>query len=96
MRWFYFSFLLLFVVICGGFGFISHTNQGLNDLCQRLTSGQSVAEVRDLATQSGFETKMEAFIQMKIEPPFWEPLTPSCKVFFNRNQTVEYRVWQSS
>ena len=66
----------------------------LRDFCQSLPVGMAITEVREAATEKGFDPRMEPYSQMRIEPTGWHYARPSCRVFFNKDRTIEYRVFQ--
>lgn len=94
MKLFLFSLSLTLSFAIGVVGYFQTRNQELGKLCSHLNKGLEMAEVREKAREMGFEPKLEAFAQMRIESTPWHPDPPQCRVFFNSNRTLEYRVWQ--
>lgn len=98
MRWVYTSIILGVLLIAGIATDLGIQNRRLQAFCQELGPGRDVVQVRKSAQVSGFKPRMEPFSQMRIESPHWgwHLSPPSCRVFFNQERTVEYRVWQNS
>ncbi len=96
MRWFYVSIGLCLTATAAWFVYLGQETRELQVFCSRLALGATVVQVRESAQEEGFLPKMEPYAQMRIEPATWMPRPPSCRVFFNRERTIEYRVWQSS
>lgn len=96
MRWFYLALILSLTSAGGAWSWLEMERKELKKLCQTLPLGATISEVRKSARARGFEPKMDPFAQMRIEPSFWHSSPPSCRVFFNRARTVEYRLLQSS
>lgn len=70
--------------------------RAVKHFCDTLPVGWTTAQVREAAQEQGFRVRIDPFTQMRILPYFWDPSRRSCRVFFNREQTVEYRSWQES
>jgi hypothetical protein len=78
------------------FGYVQWRARELNEFCSSLPKGWTVVQVREAAQEKGFTPTMEPFAQMRIEASRWHFSAKSCRVFFNRARTVEYRIWQGS
>jgi hypothetical protein len=85
---------LLLVGAASG-GYLFQRSRELDRFCRRLPLGLSMAQVREAARDRGFESRMEPYGQMRIEPAFWPVSPPSCRVIFNAEKTVGYRLPES-
>jgi hypothetical protein len=96
MRWFYFALFMSVATAAGAGGYLYRQSDRLDEFCAKLPLGASVVEVRKSAQRQGFESSMEPYTQMRIKPKHWHLAPPSCRVFFNRDRTVEYRLLQDT
>ena len=95
-KWLYLSLIALGGVTWSAYSHFHDQAVNLEKFCQTVPIGATDVEVRKSAQALGFTPTMEPFAQMRIQP--WEKLLPppSCRVFFNRARTVEYRVLEQS
>lgn len=96
MKHYLLSFALLALVIAVVAITLEHQKRELHAFCDELTIGRSLVQVRKDADREGFDAKVEAYAQLRIEPPLWQwnPSPPSCRVFFGKARTIEYRIWE--
>jgi hypothetical protein len=96
MKWFYLSIALCLISAAAGAGYLYQGTRDLDSFCSGVPLGATVAQVRKAAQRQGFESFMEPFTQMRIRPLRWHMSPPSCRVFFNRDRTVEFRQLQAT
>ena len=91
----YYAALVLSVL--SATGWMAHRSfeaSDLNRFCAHVPLGATIVQVREAAADEGFSSRMEPFVQMRITPTGLHAAPPSCRVFFNNNQVVEYRALQ--
>lgn len=96
MRGYQATLLLTLIVFAGAGGYLELEARKLRRFCGTIAQGQTIAQVRETAQELGYSSAIEPFAQMRISPRLGDPAGRSCRVFFNKEQTVEYRVFQGS
>lgn len=97
-RWFGAS-IILAVVAASLWGYSLYQREArLSSFCSELPLGRAINEVREDAKKHGLVPRMEPYAQMRVEDEGWPfvPKSPACRVFFNRERTVEYRIPERS
>jgi|GEM_PF-4287861 len=96
MRSYVISIALCLITTLTGATYLGTERSRLETFCKDLPLGASFVQVRKSAQKLGFEPQMESFSQLRITPRFWHAAPPSCRVFFNRDQAVQFRIAQAS
>ena len=96
MRSYFLALALALAIFSGVFGYSHFQAQRLHGFCTNLTLGTDIAKVREMAQQQGFDALMDPHAQMRIELTGAHISPPKCRVFFNPERNVEYRIWQES
>ncbi len=94
MRWLSVSILIILLASASLFTFARYRKTLLKEYCAKLPKYVELSKVREEALGLDFHVELEAHIQMKISPSRWYFFPPTCRVFFNPERTLEYRVWQ--
>ncbi len=96
MRWLISSIILGLFITLSLLSYPLYQEQKVQSFCSGLPIGLSIADLRESTEEQGFDAKMEPFAQMTIQSSVWEPAKHSCRVFFNSERTVEYKIWQKT
>jgi hypothetical protein len=94
MKWLGVAILIFVLTAASFFTYARYKKLELQEYCAQLQKYVELPRIREQAKSLGFHVEQEAFIQMRITPLKWMPSPPTCRVFFNPDRMMEYRVWQ--
>jgi hypothetical protein len=94
MKWLSAAVLIALFAAASIFTYARYKKLELQEYCAQLQKFVELPKIREQAKSLGFNVEQEAFVQMRITPMKWLPSPPTCRVFFNPERMLEYRVWQ--